>query len=177
MTMWRWRTKRASKDCSLYKLLNTILWSDCACLPVDSLIKVPNSFTIAVIFQIVPSFSVSFAIEPRPFVPWSIWPLKNSPTVLIIEIILSLIDSSICPFIDTFSVNHILLPLTFVTSSIWPNKLTFALHHVINPRTNVITMVFPLEFALAVLFAASELSFVYISVGPFVDACSVLQAI
>lgn len=164
-------------DCSLGLLLNIILWSNCACLPVYSLVKVPNSFTITVVFQIVPPFSMPFAIKPRTLIPRSIRPLKNSPAMLIIKIILSLIDPSIRPFIFTFSMDHVLLPLTLVTSSIWPYKLPLALHHVIDPGANVITLVLPLEFAVAILFAASEISFVYVSVGPLIDACSKLHAI
>jgi hypothetical protein len=148
-----------------------------ASVPLDALIKVPNTLTVPVALQVVLAYSMPLPVHPGTLITAAVRPDEHAPPVFFVAVVFSLVTASVWPAVDSLSVNHVVLPLPLEGASVSPLKNPFSLHTILHPGPVVVALVLPGELPLSILLASTKLALKCVAVEPNVTSVTERDAV
>ena len=95
-------------------------------------------------------------------------------TMLLIELVLAFVLTTILPHIVSVTVHHTVLELSLEVAAVSPLEATKAAHFITTPCSRVLTTIGPVVDTFTFFDPCAERAMIVASIAPYLDAFSVL---
>jgi hypothetical protein len=134
--------------------------------PLDLLAFAPESLSLNVLFVLVSTPTVLFAIFPITSIRSAIRPYEFSVSLLLVHNVFTLIFPSVRPDENALPIHFIIPPNAFVLALVSPLVVPKSLNIVDLELSVVLTTIAPNEFAMTMLQPINKIPFITSSVNP-----------